>query len=79
MIFMLFVEIVLMAMVLYLVAGFVFAIAFVSKGIYQVDGGAHGTGFGFRLIIIPGIMVFWPMLLKKWMAKNKRTTINPDQ
>jgi hypothetical protein len=52
---------------IYLVAGFLFAIAFVTKGVGRIDEGAHGASWGFRVIIIPGTMVFWPLLLNKWI------------
>ncbi len=58
----------------YLLLGFLFAIPFVIKGVTIIDpDGAHGTRLGFRLIIIPGTIVFWPLLLKKWLriGKNK--------
>ncbi|MGH2552727.1 MAG: hypothetical protein ACRDEB_03360 [Chitinophagaceae bacterium] len=59
---------------IYLALGFLFAIPFVIKGVHQVDEGAHGGSIGFRIIIIPGTMVFWPLLLKKWLkaAKTKK-------
>ena len=55
----------------YLICGLVFAIAFLIKGIAVVDEGAHGSGIGFRIIILPGVIVFWPLLLKKWMKAVK--------
>ena len=58
---------------IYLLAGFVFAIAFVIKGVIKIDEGARGSTWGFRLIIIPGTMVFWPFLLKKWINARKRS------
>lgn len=51
---------------IYLAIGVLFAIAFVIKGIYKVDDAAAYTGLGFKLILIPGITVFWPVLLNKW-------------
>lgn len=51
----------------YLLAGFVFAFFFLIKGIEKVDTAAHGSGWGFRLIILPGTIAFWPVLLKKWI------------
>jgi hypothetical protein len=57
---------------LYLFCGFVFALAFVTKGVDKMDEGARGAGVGFRIIIIPGTMVFWPVLLKKWIAAAKQ-------
>lgn len=50
----------------YLLAGVVFAILFLRKGIGKVDVSAHGSGFGFRLIIFPGTVALWPVLLNKW-------------
>ena len=67
------VNIALMALGIYLLLGFLFAIPFIIKGVLQIDEGAHGSGWGFRIIIIPGTMVFWPLLLKKWMRTKPPT------
>ena len=67
------IDILLLLIALYLFLGFIFAIAFLIKGIDLVDEVAHGSTFGFKLIIIPGVIVFWPVLMKKWLiAKNKK-------
>jgi hypothetical protein len=50
----------------YLILGLLFAIPFVIKGVTKIDEGAKGTGWGFRIIIIPGVVICWPLLLKKW-------------
>ena len=65
------VNIVLIALGIYLLLGFLFAIPFIIKGVIKIDEGAHGSGWGFRIIIIPGTIVFWPFLLKKWMHTDK--------
>jgi hypothetical protein len=65
------VSIILIVVAAYLAAGFVFAIPFILKGITKVDEGAHGATWGFRIIIIPGTIVFWPFLLKKWIKATK--------
>ena len=65
---MVFVNIILIIVALYLAAGLVFAIPFVLRGVMRIDEGATGSKWGFRLIIIPGTMVFWPLLLRKWIA-----------
>ena len=52
---------------LYLVAGVLFAFFFLIKGIQKVDTAAYGSGWGFRLIILPGVITFWPVLLTKWI------------
>jgi hypothetical protein len=61
------VTVLLTAAAIYCLLGLVFAIPFVIKGVNSIDeSAAHGSA-GFRIIIIPGVMVFWPVLLKKWL------------
>jgi Na+-driven multidrug efflux pump len=71
---MMFVNIILIVAAIYLAIGFLFVIPFVIKGAQKVDEGAHGGSIGFRIIIIPGTMVFWPLLLKRWMNASKNKT-----
>jgi len=54
------------ALFAYVSLGFVFALAFVSVGVQNVDPEARGTKLGFRLLIIPGVIAFWPIFLKRW-------------
>lgn len=56
---------------LYLLAGAVFAIFFLTKGIAKMDTAAHDSGWGFRLIILPGTIALWPVLFKKLMKVKK--------
>jgi hypothetical protein len=65
------VNIALIIVAAYLLSGLVFAIAFLTKGLTVVDEGAHGASIGFRIIIIPGVIVFWPFLLYKWRKEKK--------
>jgi uncharacterized membrane protein YphA (DoxX/SURF4 family) len=59
----------------YLLAGFLFAVPFVWKGVTKIDEGAQGSKWGFRFIIIPGVIIFWPVLLKKWINANATETL----
>ena len=68
---MILIEILLIVTGIYIVFGLLFAILFVIKGVDKVDEGAHGGSIGFRLIIIPGVMAFWPLLLQKWLRALK--------
>ena len=64
-------NIILIIIATYLACGFVFAIPFVIRGADKIDEGAHGATWGFRVIILPASIVFWPLLLKKWISANK--------
>jgi len=65
------VEIFLIIAAIYLVVGVLFVIPFLMKGLTKVDAGAHGSTIGFKIIILPGVIVLWPVLLKKWMKNLK--------
>jgi len=60
-------NIVVHAMYAYALAGGLFAIFFVVRGVQKIDHRAQGAGVGFRLLIFPGAAVFWPTLLKRWL------------
>ena len=45
----------------YGIAGLVFAIPFVLLGVQRVDPAARGWAVGFRILIIPGVVAFWPL------------------
>jgi hypothetical protein len=61
----------LLVIATYLVCGLVFAIFFITKGITVIDESARGTGIGFRIIILPGVTLLWPLLLKKWLKMRQ--------
>jgi hypothetical protein len=52
----------------YLALGSVFAVAFVTHGVDRIDPMARGAGWGFRALILPGSVLFWPLLLVRWAA-----------
>ena len=64
------IETLLIIAAVYLVLGLFFVIPFLIKGLNKIDEGAHGSTIGFKIIIIPGVIVFWPVLLRKWMRGN---------
>jgi hypothetical protein len=48
--------------------GVVFAVVFALRGIERVDPGARGSGWGFRLLVLPGVVALWPLLARRWFA-----------
>ena len=51
--------------------GLLFAIAFLTVGISQIDPVSKGSGIGFRLIILPGVAALWPVLFTRWVGKGR--------
>lgn len=62
------IEAVLEGVALYAAAGAVFAALFLSLGLSRIDNGAKGAGLGFRLLIIPGLIALWPLMLIRWLS-----------
>jgi hypothetical protein len=56
----------------YAALGLLFALVFLVRGLELVDAAAHGTGPGFRLLLIPGVVAFWPLLLQRWCKAGQR-------
>lgn len=56
------------ALSLYALLGVFFGLAFVSVGVKRIDSQAIGSGIGFRMLIFPGSVAFWPLLLRRWAA-----------
>jgi hypothetical protein len=52
---------------IYLACGLVFAITFVLSGVKKIDSHAARGSWGFRLLIVPGTMAFWPLLFRRWL------------
>jgi hypothetical protein len=62
---------VLQGVALYAAAGVVFALLFLAFGITRIDNGAKGAGIGFRLLIVPGLVALWPLMLIRWIAGHQ--------
>ena len=64
------------ALGIYLALGILFCIPFVLKGVGKNDSAVQGATIGFRLIIIPGVVMLWPVLLRRWMSD---TGVPPEE
>lgn len=56
---------------IYVLIGFLFALFFITKGVTLIDKGAKDTSIGFRLLILPGSVALWPVLLKNYLEQRK--------
>ncbi len=65
------IEIMLMALGVYLAIGVLFAVAFAFVGAGKIDEVARHGPIGFRVLIVPGAAALWPMLLVKWIRAER--------
>jgi len=56
----------LLALVLYLAMGVLFAVPFCARGVRSVDPDARRGSIAFRLLIFPGTVALWPMLAMRF-------------
>lgn len=56
----------------YVGSGLLFALAFVTIGVQRVDAAARGASLGFRVLILPGCALLWPLLAVRWAAGSMR-------
>ena len=61
------------AVMVYLAAGVLVALAFVLWGIDRVDPGAAGA-YAFRHLLLPGLVLLWPAVVARWSALARRRT-----
>lgn len=62
-----FVMISVWAIQLYFLAGLIIGLLFIIWGIGKVDHVAQQSSIWFRLIVLPGSILLWPVVLLKWM------------
>ena len=52
----------------YFACGILFAVPFLARGAAAIDPGAREGSWGFRWIVLPGVVALWPLLLRRWLA-----------
>jgi hypothetical protein len=52
----------------YLILGILFAMVFVTWGVNRIDPLAPAAPWTFRVLVTPGTVVFWPLLLVRWLT-----------
>jgi hypothetical protein len=61
----------------YAVMGVLFAVPFVCRWAGQLDASARTGSWGFRLIILPGVVALWPVLAGKVWRVHKGAYVPP--
>lgn len=59
------IDILLFSVLIYLILGLIYSVYFYVSGAAKVDEGTQGTPWHFKLIIFPGVVLFWSVLLLK--------------
>lgn len=52
----------------YAAVGVIFSIFLLLFGTTRIDNGVKNAGFGFRILILPGLIALWPLLLIRWLV-----------
>jgi hypothetical protein len=60
-------EVILCSALAYVLCGLAVGAPFVLRGVDRVDEAARGAPLGFRLLILPGSVGLWPLMLTKWI------------
>lgn len=60
--------VVAMALEIYLGLGLVFALWFALSGARRLDPTAASGSWGFRVLLLPGSVLLWPLLLPRALA-----------
>ena len=55
----------------YLLAGLVFALPFAARQVGRLDPVAQHATWGFRMLILPGAIALWPLLLLRLLRGKK--------
>lgn len=56
----------------YLGFGLLFGVAFVIAGAGRLDPHAKAGTWGFKILILPGSVLLWPLLLPRWLAGGRQ-------
>lgn len=59
-------EVILLIALGYVLCGLAVGVPFVVRGVDRVDEAARGASLGFRLLILPGTVALWPLMVTKW-------------
>ena len=59
---------ILCALGVYLATGIVLLIPMHRRILPRLDASADGASWGFRIVVSPGVVALWPVLLLKWRA-----------
>ncbi len=57
--------------------GIIVGIALVARGVDRIDPAMRGSPKSVRLVILPGCIALWPIMLAKWARAPKQEAGHP--
>jgi hypothetical protein len=55
----------------YLIVGALFSVVFLLKGKERIDESTKETSVWFKLLVFPGLCLFWIVFIKKWIKLTR--------
>lgn len=55
----------------YAIVGLLLLVPFQRWALPVLDESSHGASRGFRVVISPGLVALWPVILRKWIAAHR--------
>jgi len=68
----------LRALGVYAALGTSFALPFLLWGVARIDPAARGATLGFRIAILPGVVMLWPWLAWRWLSGSREPPAQID-
>jgi hypothetical protein len=63
----------------YAIAGVLFALTFLPRGVVRVDERVHESPVSVRVLLFPGIAALWPLFAWRWMTGRPPEERNPHR
>ena len=65
-------QILVMIFYAYLALGLLAGLWLVFRGVGKIDEGMKGASWRLRLLLLPGSIALWPVLLRKYIQSSKQ-------
>ena len=63
----------LAAAAIYLAIGVLAGVPFVLLGVGRIDPAAKAAPWSFRVLVRPGVIALWPLLMRRWIRAAGRS------
>ncbi len=71
-------ELIVIIIFIYLGLGFIAGFVITFFGVKKLDPAAKEGTIGFKLLIVPGLAVFWPLFVMRWIKGSKEPPLETN-